>query len=137
MPRLSDSLHATRARVVHPYAWIWEPLEDDPCFLLRAMFGCKAVYLDGKLMLCFAAKEEPWRGVLVCTAREQHASLMQTLPALAPHPVLSKWLYLPEAWGDFETVAARIVELVRRRDPRIGVLPSPHRSRKTRANRIR
>ncbi len=137
MPRLSDSLHATRARVVHPHAWIWEPLEADPRFLLRAMFGCKAAYLDGKMMLCFAAKDEPWRGVLVCTAREQHASLMQTLPALTPHPVLSKWLYLPEARGDFETVAARIVELVRRRDPRIGVLPSPHRSRKTRANRVR
>ena len=137
MPRLSDSLHATRARVVHPHAWIWEPLEADPRFLLRAMFGCKAAYLDGKMMLCFAAKDEPWRGVLVCTAREQHASLMQTLPALTPHPVLSKWLYLPEARGDFETVAARIVELVRRRDPRIGVLPSPHRLRKTRANRIR
>jgi hypothetical protein len=137
MPRLSDSLHATRARVVHPHAWIWEPLEADPRFLLRAMFGCKAAYLDGKMMLCFAAKDEPWRGVLVCTAREQHASLMRTLPALTPHPVLSKWLYLPEARGDFETVAARIVELVRRRDPRIGVLPSPHRSRKTRANRVR
>ncbi|HOF09327.1 MAG TPA: hypothetical protein PLV33_04945 [Opitutaceae bacterium] len=137
MPRLSDSLHATRARVVHPHAWIWEPLEADPRFLLRAMFGCKAAYLDGKMMLCFAAKDEPWRGVLVCTAREQHASLMQTLPALTPHPVLSKWLYLPEARGDFETVAARIVELVRRRDPRIGVLPSPHRSRKTRSNRVR
>ena len=137
MPRLSDSLHATRARVVHPHAWIWEPLEADPRFLLRAMFGCKAAYLDGKMMLCFAAKDEPWRGVLVCTAREQHASLMQTLPALTPHPVLSKWLYLPEARGDFETVAARIVELVRRHDPRIGVLPSPHRLRKTRANRVR
>jgi hypothetical protein len=137
MPRLSDSLHATRARVVHPYAWIWEPLEADPRFLLRAMFGCKAAYLDGKMMLCFAAKEEPWRGVLLCTAREHHASLMQTLPALTPHPVLSKWLYLPEARGDFETVVARIVELVRRRDPRIGVLPSPHRSRKRRANRVR
>lgn len=137
MPRLSDSLYATRVRVVHPHAWIWEPLEADPRFLLRAMFGCKAAYLDGKMMLCFAAKDEPWRGVLVCTAREQHASLMQTLPALTPHPVLSKWLYLPEARGDFETVAGRIVELVRRRDPRIGVLPSPHRSRKTRANRVR
>ena len=129
MPRLSDSLHATRARVVHPHAWIWEPLEGDPRFLLRAMFGCKAVYLDGKLMLCFTAKEEPWRGVLVCTAREQHASLMADFPALAPHPVLSKWLYLSETRGDFETVAARIVELVRRRDPRVGVMPSVRRRR--------
>jgi len=36
---------------------------------------------------------------------------------------------LPEARGDIETVAARIVELVRRRDPRVGVMPSVRRRR--------
>jgi hypothetical protein len=28
------------------------------------MFGAKAAYLDGKLMLCFVAGDEPWQGVL-------------------------------------------------------------------------
>ena len=113
----------------HPLLWIAEPLQIDPSYLDKAMFGCRAVHFGGRLVLALAWKEEPWRGVLVCTAREQHASLMQALPALAPHPVLSKWLYLPEARGDFETVAARIVELVRRRDPRVGVMPSVRRRR--------
>ena len=113
----------------HPLLWLAEPLQDDPSYLDKAMFGGRAVHYGGRFVLYLSWKEEPWRGVLVCTAREQHASLMQTLPALTPHPVLSKWLYLPEARGDFETVAARIVELVRRRDPRVGVMPSVRRRR--------
>ncbi|MFA5057837.1 MAG: hypothetical protein WC485_06960, partial [Opitutaceae bacterium] len=86
-----------RTRKVHPYQWLWEPLEEEPTFLLRPMFGGKSVYLDGKLMLYFTAKEEPWRGVLACTDRAHHASLRAEFPALAPHPVLPKWLYLPES----------------------------------------
>jgi hypothetical protein len=91
------------------------------------MFGGKSAYLDGKLMLYFAAKEEPWRGVLVCTDRSHHAALIAAFPALAPHPVLPKWLYLPEAADDFESVASRLVALARRRDPRLGVFPQPRR----------
>jgi hypothetical protein len=51
-----------RIKQVHPYAWIWEPLGEDATFVLGAMFGTKVVYLDGKLMLCFAARADPWRG---------------------------------------------------------------------------
>lgn len=112
------------ARPVHRHAWLWEPLEPDPTFVLRAMFGTRAAYLDGKLLFCFAAKAEPWRGVLVCTDRDRQPSLLAEFPALAPHPILPKWLYLPETANAFEPVAARLVALARRRDPRIGVLPS-------------
>ena len=80
----------------HRYQWLWEPLETDPGFVLRAMFGAKTVYLDGKLVAGFVAKEEPWRGLLVCTERAHHAALTADFPELTPHPVLPKWLYLPE-----------------------------------------
>jgi hypothetical protein len=112
-----------RARRVHPYAWLWEPLESDATFVLGAMFGTKVVYLDGKLMLCFSARTEPWRGVLVGTEREHHASLREELPSLSAHPILPKWLYLPESADDFERVAGRLVQLARQRDPRMGALP--------------
>ena len=105
----------------HPYAWLWEPLEADASFELRAMFGSKVVYLDGKFQLCFFAKTGPWRGVLVCTDRAMHEPLREEFPVLTPHPVLPKWLYLPESEEDFERVAQRLVTLVARRDPRIGV----------------
>jgi len=105
----------------HPYAWLWEPLEGDAGFLPRPMFGGKAVYIDGRMTLYFCAKEEPWRGVCVCTQREHHASLMAEFPALAPHKILPKWLYLPEADENFERVAAKLVALAKRRDARVGI----------------
>lgn len=114
-----------KTRKVHPYQWLWEPLETDPTFLLRPMFGGRAAYLDGKLMLYFSAKEEPWRGVLVCTDREHHASLLAEFSVLAPHPILPKWLYISESSDSFERVAERMVALARRRDPRLGVNSRP------------
>lgn len=114
----------------HPYAWLWEPLESDATFVLRSMFGAKSVYLDGKIVLCFSAGEEPWRGVLVCTDTGRHAALQVDFPELTPHPILPKWLYLPERHDRFEPVAASLVRLARRRDPRLGVVPKPRRTRR-------
>ena len=128
-------LAKVRAKVVHPYAWLWEPLELEASFVLRAMFGAKAVYLDGKLALCFMAKAEPWRGVLICTDRTEHASLMSDFPALMPHAVLPKWLYLPESADSFERDAERVVQLVRRRDARIGVTGKQKKAKGRRTRR--
>jgi hypothetical protein len=125
-----------RTRRIHPYQWLWEPLEADPTFVLRPMFGGKAAYLDGRLTLYFTAKEEPWRGVLVCTERAHHASLRAEFPELAPHPILPKWLYLPETAGGFERTAERLVALARRHDPRLGIDP-PLRKRSSRGRRAR
>ncbi|MDR2845005.1 MAG: hypothetical protein LBV28_02810 [Puniceicoccales bacterium] len=126
--RNDDPRHTARSTsVVHPHSWIWEPLENEASFVLRNAFGAKSVYLNGQQHLCCCAGEEPWRGVLVCTSKEHHAALIRDFPALTPHPVLGKWLYLPEADDDFEETAARIVKLISRRDPRIGVVGKPRR----------
>ena len=125
--RSADDRFVARAVGIHPHAWLWEPLADSPSFVLRSMFGTKAVYLDGKLMLAFCASEEPWRGVLVCTSHEHHRSLRRDYPALVPHPILPKWLYLSEAAGRFESVAAALVRAARQRDPRLGVTPASRR----------
>jgi hypothetical protein len=119
-----------RVKAVHRFAWIWEPLENDATFVLRSMFGSKAIYLDGKMQLCFISNAEPWRGVLLCTAKDHHQSLIGSFPALKPHPILGKWLYLPESNEAFESIAKKIVRLVRSRDPRIGVIPPPKKRRK-------
>jgi hypothetical protein len=119
---------------VHPHAFLWEPLELEPSFLLRTLFGTKAVYLDGKLLLCFAARSEPWRGVLVCTDQHRHDSILSDFPLLVAHPILPKWLYLPESLNRFESMASQLVKLVRERDPRIGITPKP-RHRKNAASR--
>ncbi len=123
---------------MHAFAWLWEPMAGEPSFLLRSMFGTKAAYLDGKLMICFSDGKEPWRGLLVATERQHHASLTAEIGDLRPHSVLPKWLYLPDAADSFERSAERVVELALHRDPRIGVVPKPHKTprRKSRGPRI-
>jgi len=122
-------LPISHSKVVHRFASLWEPLESDATFVLRSMFGSKAIYLDGRMVLCFSSNAEPWRGMLICTAKEHHPSLIDSFPALTPHPQLGKWLYLPESNDAFENVAKKIVRLVRNRDPRIGVIPPPKKRR--------
>ena len=114
-------------RKPHRHEWLWEPLAGEATFVLRSMFGAKAAYLDGKLMLCFCAGEEPWRGVLACTDRVHQPSLQAEFAELTPHPILSKWLYLPETADRFEPVAAALVRLALRRDARLGVTPKPRK----------
>ncbi len=118
-----------RIHPVHPHHWLWEPLEIDPTFVLRSMFGTKAAYLGGQLMLCFCASQEPWQGMLVCTDRIRHAALLVEFPELVEHPILPKWLYLPESSDRFERTAVRLVSLAIKRDPRIGVTPQPRKTR--------
>jgi hypothetical protein len=119
-----------RAKPVHRHAWLWEPLESDPTFVLRSMFGTKAVYLEGRLTFCFSTGEEPWRGVLVATDHVHQPSLRAEFPDLTPHPILPKWLYLAEVADEFERVAQKLVRLARSRDPRIGVVPKPRKKAK-------
>jgi hypothetical protein len=119
---------------VHPHAWLWEPLKADATFVLGAMFGSRAAYLDGRLALCFTSRQEPWRGLLVCTEREHHRSLIAQFPSLSPHPILPKWLYLPESADDFERAAELLVAMAVERDPRIGITPQPKRAKPARPN---
>ncbi|VCU69876.1 hypothetical protein PIGHUM_01941 [Pigmentiphaga humi] len=117
--------HKQRQAARNALLWVFEPLERDPGYLCKRMFGCHAAYLDDVLYLVAADREEPWSGLLVCTARDQHAALVQALPALRPHAVLGKWLYLPQDDSAFESVAAALADLALARDPRMGVASSP------------
>ncbi len=126
-----------RPVLIHPLAWVVEPLESEPTLLVRPMFGGKAVYVRGRFVLFLVSKEEPWRGVLVPTEREHQPSLIQDFPALSPHEVLPKWLYLPEAAASFERDTAELVRRIRSADPRIGIEPGVRRKRAAKSRRKR
>lgn len=85
--------------------------------------------LDGRHQLFLTCQGEPWQGVLVCTSHEHQESLRAEIPSLVKHPVLGKWLYLPERCDTFEADAQRLVKLVKSRDPGIGVAPSRRKKR--------
>lgn len=120
-PADHDRLHR------HRYGQLIEPLTDAASFLAKPMFGCLACYLHGRLMLVLADRREPWRGMLVPTRREEQPALRAEMPALRVHPVLGKWLYLPESCEDFDEVATRLVALASADDPRLGVESLPRR----------
>lgn len=130
-PRRASSVRPRVARREHPLEWLAEPLQDEPTFVLKSWFGGRTLMLDGQHTLFLTTQDEPWQGVLVCTFHEHQPSLMAEIPALRQHPVLKKWLYLPESAETFERDARRLVQLVRARDPRIGVPPSPRKKKHT------
>lgn len=119
---------------MHPLGWLFEPLEDNPGFVRKKLFGCEAAYLNGRLMLVLAAGEEPWNGILVPTAKENHAALQAQWKGLKAHTVLGKWLYLSQKHAAFEQVATAIVEQIRMRTPLIGVDPKPRKRKREKAN---
>jgi len=124
--------------------WIYEFFEENPDALLKGMFGGLALYYQGQLKLVLM--ENPgettyrgrsydydiWNGLLVCTERSFHDSLVKQIPSLVLHPVLPKWLYLPFAREGWEDVAVALTRLVRGADPRIGVWPQEKRKGKSR-----
>ncbi len=88
------------------------------------MFGCKGYYLYGRLVLVLAARgKEPWNGLLIPTEKKYHKPLRRDYKSLLVHPILKKWLYLPEPNEDFEEAARVLVESILANDPRIGVEP--------------
>jgi hypothetical protein len=128
----STRASAVRPRAVkpeHPLQWLAEPIAAEPTFVLKSWFGGRTIMLNGRHHLFLTTQGEPWQGVLVCTFHEHHESLLAEFPALAQHPVLGKWLYLPENSETFERDAKRLVQFVKARDPRLGILPSPRKKR--------
>lgn len=138
MPPLRTSSVRPRAtKPPHPLEWLADPVRDEPTFVLKSWFGGRTVMLHGLHTLFLTTQGEPWQGVLVCTFHEHQPSLIAEIPSLRPHPVLKKWLYLPESTEAFETHAQALVKLVRARDPRIGIPPSPRKKRASTRKPIR
>jgi hypothetical protein len=117
----------------NPLLWVVDPVMEEPSYIDRAWFGCRAIYLHGRLMLVLCSGEEPWNGLLIPTEKEFHHSIRQQFENVVQHPVLKKWLYLSENSEDFETVSSEIVEAVRIGDQRFGVEPKERKRGRKRA----
>jgi len=114
----------------HPLQWVIEPLEEEPSYIAKAMFGCRGCYLFGRLVLVLASRgREPWTGLLLPTEKKHHASLRREHHGLVTHPILKKWLYLPESNDEFEERASALVESILTNDSRIGVEPKAKSSK--------
>jgi len=126
-----------KSKLPNRHLWLLDPLGDEPTLIVRSMFSGQAVYLDGRMVLYLADRAEPWRGVCVPMERDQHAALIADCPALAPHPELPKWLYLPEAADTFERDAQWLVTQIQARDLRVGIIPPSNRPNQSRGRRTK
>ena len=123
----------TTRRPPHRFAWLLEELRGEEGYVERAMFGCLAVYLHGRMMLALAARgRDPWQGLLLPTDHERQHALRSDHPSLRVHPVLGKWLYLAESSPDFEETALALAALARADDPRLGIEPGVRAPRRPR-----
>ena len=114
----------------HPLEWLLEPLQNQETFIRKKMFGCEAVYLNGRLMLVLAVGVEPWNGLLIATSHEHHPALQKQWPRLTLHSVLGKWLYISQNDATFESTGKSIVKSILSSDARIGVEPKPRKMKR-------
>jgi len=115
----------------YEHEWIFERFAAHRTFFTKRMFGGLAAYLFERQMLVLVEPTKTgrwkWHGVLVCTDHEHHASIRAEFPALEPHRVLKKWLFLDSAHEDFESTMASVAARIARDDRRFGVVPSKPR----------
>jgi len=107
------------------HQWIFEAFDDHPTFFTKGMFGGLAAYLFGRQMLVLVEPTKSgrwnWHGVLVCTDFQHHAPIQSEFPALMPHQVLRKWLFIDSTHEDFETTMEAVAKQMASNDPRFGV----------------
>ena len=116
--------------------WIFDAVVSHRTFFTKRMFGGLAAYVHDRLMLVLVEPTRTgrwtWHGVLVCTDMSRHASICAEFPALAPHAVLRKWLYIDSTHDDFESTMHGVARQVARDDARYGVAPKARGTRKGR-----
>jgi hypothetical protein len=108
------------------HEWILEAFSEHPTFFTKSMFGGLAAYLFERQMLVLVEPTKSgrwkWHGVLVCTHYEHHASIQAQFPALTPHGMLRKWLFIDSTHEDFESTMEAVARRVSSNDPRFGIL---------------
>jgi hypothetical protein len=107
--------------------WILEAFAGRPTFFTKRMFGGLAAYLHERQMLVLVEPTKTgrwkWHGVLVCTSHADQASIRADFPALRPHRVLRKWLYIDSMDEEFESTIQAVATRMARNDRRFGIVP--------------
>jgi hypothetical protein len=115
------------------HEWILEPFAQHRTFFTKRMFGGLAVYLFERQMLVLVEPTKSgrwkWHGVLICTDHVHHASIRAQFPALMPHDVLRKWLFVGSTHPEFESTMEAVAKRIARDDPRFGIVPKGMGSR--------
>ncbi len=131
-----DAIISARRRKLAPHEFVLDALAGvaPPT---RPMFGCLAVYVEGKIVLILRDRHDTPKdnGVWLATTAEHHGSLLREFPGMRSIQLLGRkvthWQVLAVDLPRFEASALRACDLILARDPRIGKVP------KSRARQVR
>lgn len=111
-----------------PYPFVLEILnKKDP--IVRPMFGCYAIYVEGKIVLILRDREShsDCNGVWIATSRIHHERLKKIFPSMQSISVLGEgvtnWQMLPASDDNFERLVTKACEMILQGDERIGKVP--------------
>lgn len=111
----------------------FEDLSTQDSFYLKKFFRGLTIYVFGKAVAYLSNrpgdksfrgkryKIDIWNGCLIPTNREYHAELLKLLKGTLVHPVIEKWLYLPQNSDHFEDSMNQLLEMIKRKNPLIGI----------------
>lgn len=113
----------------------FEDLSQEDSFYLKRFFRGLSIFVFGKAVAylsnrpsdkSFRGKQykfDIWNGCLIPTSREHHFELLKRVKGTLVHPVITKWLYLPQSSEHFEDSMIQLVEMIKRRSILIGIEP--------------
>lgn len=121
--------------------WVEDLLPEG--FIRKPMFGGYAYYVGPLLVLVLF--ESPgdrvyknkivdfdlWNGCMFPAEKHKHEKIRALFPNLIVHPILGKWLYLPQQAEDFETQVAQIIKQLRRNLDLFGTIPKQKKMKST------
>lgn len=125
----------------------FEELAAKDSYYCRKFFGGLSIYVFGKMVafLCEHPgdkewrgkkfKNEIWNGCLIPSRREHHESLLIKIKGTIVHPVITKWLYIPQSSKYFESSMFQLVEMIQKKNELIGVEPEIKSKKKSKAKR--
>ena len=98
---------------------------------IKPMFGCHALYSNGKILLIVRKKEDhpDSNGVWIATEKTHHVSLKNEFPNLESIQILNNgngttgWQMIHESNKNFEEAVIHICNLILKNDIRIGRIP--------------
>ena len=105
---------------------------------IKPMFGCHAIYSNGKILLIVRKKNDHTdaNGIWIATGKEHHERLRKKFPSMQSVYILSDgknetgWQMIHENADDFEDSAIKLCELILKRDERIGKVPKARKKKK-------